>query len=327
MLEGPPRFTHQATQSINLAEKFTRDMRLDVLGPEHILVGLMSEKGGVAFTLMKNLSVDPEQVIQSVKSAVSSQKHPLEVSKFQLSEDTKGVLESAVGEVRQLGHYYIGTHHLLLGILSYRKNLAADILKKYRLNHNKVQKEIRHILLEASVDELSEKTHPDRLIGLSQKAQAGQIRQLQNSVKIYGHILRTVTQEQAQTWRDQNDAPHGWSVLEVLGHVTDFDGFFYDRAQMMLKEDDPRLPAYDHDALVSEHAYNQQDKAAVHTRLVESRARFVDFFEQLTDDQWGRAGIHPERGHFTVLDALMQAANHDITHLEQMTRIIADSTD
>ena len=160
---------------------------------------------------------------------------------------------------------------------------------------------------------------------LSLRSRNGQIRLIQNSVKVYGHILRTITQEQAASWRDQNDAPNGWSVLEVLAHVADFDGFFYHRAQMMLEQDYPQLPAYDHNVLAIELAYNQQDKDEVYARLVESRVRFVEFFENLSDDQWGRAGVHPERGHFTLLDALVQVATHDTTHLEQMTRIIAEA--
>lgn len=160
---------------------------------------------------------------------------------------------------------------------------------------------------------------------LSLRSQIGLIRLTQNSVRVYGHILTTITQEQAATWRDQNDAPNGWSVLEVLGHVADFDDYFYHRAQMMVEQDYPTLPAYNHNALAIEHAYNQQNKDAVYARLVASRARFVEFFENLSDDQWGCAGVHPERGHFTVLDALVQVATHDTTHLEQLTRIIAEA--
>ena len=146
------------------------------------------------------------------------------------------------------------------------------------------------------------------------------------SVKVYGHVMRAITQQQAQTWRDQNDAPNGWSALEVLGHIAEFDRLFYDRAVMLLEQDNPELPAHDHVALAKAHAYNQQDKDAVYAQLVESRARFAVFFENLTEEQWERAGIHPERGHFTLWDALMQVATHDLTHLEQLTRIIAEAT-
>jgi uncharacterized damage-inducible protein DinB len=174
-------------------------------------------------------------------------------------------------------------------------------------------------------NERVENMHPDGSLRLSPQSKGRAIRLIQNSVKVYGHILRAITQEQASQWRDQNDAPNGWTALEVLCHVADFDVFFYHRAQMMLTQKYPQLPAYDHNALAVERAYNQQDKDAVYARFVESRARFVTFFENLDDEQWGRAGIHPENGHFTLLDSLMQVANHDVTHLEQMTRIIADA--
>jgi uncharacterized damage-inducible protein DinB len=149
---------------------------------------------------------------------------------------------------------------------------------------------------------------------------------IEHTCAAYGHVLSAITQTQAQTWRDQKDAPNGWTALEVLGHVTDYDEIFYRRAVMIVEQDYPRLPAYDHNALVVEHAYNAQDKAVVTACLAQSRARFVAFFRQLEDDQWERAGVHPERGHFTLWDALMQVATHDARHLEQLTRIIAEAT-
>jgi hypothetical protein len=107
--------------------------------------------------------------------------------------------------------------------------------------------------------------------------------------------------------------------------VTDFDEFFYGRAVMMRDQDNPSLPAYDHNALAVERAYNTQDVQAVYARFVQSRTQFIEFFKQLSDEQWERTGIHPERGHFTMWDALMQISTHDTRHLEQMTRIIADA--
>ncbi len=147
-----------------------------------------------------------------------------------------------------------------------------------------------------------------------------------HTCQVYGHVISTITQEQARTWRDQNDAPHGWTALEVLCHMADYDDIFYQRACMILQEDDPHLPNYDHNALAVEHAYNQQDKDEVYARLTQSRARFIDFFQNLTDEQYERAGVHPERGHFTLWDALMQVSTHDARHLEQLTRIIRDAT-
>jgi len=94
------------------------------------------------------------------------------------------------------------------------------------------------------------------------------------------------------------------------------------RARMILEQEMPQLPAYDHDALAIERKYNEQDLQQVLAELAQSRAEFVAFFQQLTDEDWLRAGIHPEQGHFTLLDALLQVGSHDVNHLEQITRIL-----
>lgn len=139
--------------------------------------------------------------------------------------------------------------------------------------------------------------------------------------KTLGNILATITQEQATTWRDGGT---GWTVLEVLCHLRDFNGFFHGRAVMMIEADYPHLPAYDHEALAIERRYNEQDIRQVYQELSEGRKQFITFFEGLTEAQWQRSGVHPERGHFTMLDALMQVVTHELNHTEQITRIIAE---
>ncbi len=145
---------------------------------------------------------------------------------------------------------------------------------------------------------------------------------MRTTVAILGNVLEPVTQERATTLRDANDGAKGWTVLEVVCHLRDFDGFFYDRTVMMLEQEHPQLPSYDHEALAIERNYNGQQLRDAYEDLRQSRQRFVAFFQALTDAQWERAGIHPERGHFTMTDAVMQVGLHDATHLEQITRIL-----
>ena len=140
--------------------------------------------------------------------------------------------------------------------------------------------------------------------------------------EIIGNVLKNVTQTQATTFRD---GPGGWTVLEVMGHLQEFDGFFRGRAEMMLAQDYPALPAYDHEALAIEHNYNDQDLRQVYADFVQSRGQTVAFFNDLTEEQWQQAGVHPERGHFTMTDAVMQVGLHDANHLEQITRILAQA--
>ena len=134
-----------------------------------------------------------------------------------------------------------------------------------------------------------------------------------------GHVLAQTTQHQATTLRDGDD---GWTTLQVVCHLRDFDGFFRHRAELMLETDEPQLPAYDHEALAVERAYNQQELVHVYDELVASRRTTFKLFRRLSDMQWERTGIHPERGLFSMTDAVIQVGLHDIDHLEQITRIL-----
>ncbi len=142
---------------------------------------------------------------------------------------------------------------------------------------------------------------------------------MEKTLQILENVLKNVTQEEAMTLRD---GENGWTILEVVCHLRDFDGFFRGRAEMMLMQDYPELPAYDHESLAIAMKYNEQDLREALAQLSESRERFIEFFNGLTDEQWEKAGIHPERGHFTMTDAVMQVTTHDANHLEQITRIL-----
>lgn len=137
------------------------------------------------------------------------------------------------------------------------------------------------------------------------------------------NIISGLSQETVTTLRDLNDGDKGWTVLEVLCHLRDFDEIFYNRAVMMLEHDHPQLPFYDHEALAIENDYNHQDHLAVLADLQEKRARFILFWEDLGEEQWDRTGIHPERESFNMTDAVMQVGHHDANHLEQITRILS----
>jgi len=148
------------------------------------------------------------------------------------------------------------------------------------------------------------------------------IRLMRLTCKTLGNVLTHVTQTTATSLRD---GPDGWTTVEVVCHLRDFDGFFLGRAQMMLDGSYPTLPAYDHERLAVECAYNKQDLHHAYAELATSREKFAQFFEGLTEAEWALAGVHPENGHWTMTDALMQVASHDTTHLEQITRILTQA--
>ncbi len=148
------------------------------------------------------------------------------------------------------------------------------------------------------------------------------VRLMRQTCDLLGHLLTAVDQTAATTLRDAHDGPKGWTVLEVVCHLRDYDGIFRARAQRMLAEEYPALAPSDHKALAVERAYNAQDLRQVYAELVESRQETIELFKGLDEEDWARAGLHPERGHFTLTDAAVQVGTHDVIHLEQITRIL-----
>lgn len=137
-----------------------------------------------------------------------------------------------------------------------------------------------------------------------------------------GHVIGPLSAEQA---RELRDGPQGWSIVEIVCHLRDFDEIFYQRALMMLNEEQPKLPAYDHEAMAIERGYQEQDFNEAYLTLRRSRRRFCDFFASLSPQQWQSGGHHPERDSFDMTDAAMQVGLHDLDHLEQITRVLASA--
>lgn len=142
---------------------------------------------------------------------------------------------------------------------------------------------------------------------------------MKTTLKILENVLQNVSQEEATTYRDNGD---GWTVLEVVGHLLDFEGFFRGRAEMMVAEDTPDLPGYDHEALAIANKYNEQNLRAQMAALRTSRELSREFYKGLSAESWQRNGNHPERDSFTMTDSIVQYSMHDADHLEQITRIL-----
>ena len=148
---------------------------------------------------------------------------------------------------------------------------------------------------------------------------------MEQSCRSLGHILSGVSQTTATTLRDAHDGPQGWTVVEVVCHLRDFDTIFRNRAGMMRDQDHPTLPHFDHEELARQGDYNAHDLRQAYAELMESRRRTIAFFKELDPAQWECTGLHHERGHFTMDDAVMQVGMHDITHLEQIMRILFEN--
>ena len=139
------KFTDRARKIIALAQKEAERFKHDYIGTEHILLGLVKEGSGVAVTALNNLNVDVEKVRREVEKLVVSHEKD-GPSTPAVHAAGKKVLELASEEARALGHPYIGTEHIPLGLLRENESVAAQVLINLGLKLEDVRAEILDLL-------------------------------------------------------------------------------------------------------------------------------------------------------------------------------------
>jgi hypothetical protein len=145
------------------------------------------------------------------------------------------------------------------------------------------------------------------------------IRALKRTPVLLDSLLCGVTQERASAARDGAD---GWNVIEIVCHLRDFEAVFFERAQRIVAEDRPTLPPVDHEALARERDYAAQHLDEAFAAFIANREAFIEWLKARDEADWARVGIHPEYDEYTVLEQALQAVCHDITHMEQIARIL-----
>src|SRR5512139_3986421 len=143
------RFTQRARRVLSLAHQEAERMRHSYIGTEHLLLGLIREEGGVAGRVLRELGLEADRVQEIVERLTGPGQYS--GGKLDLSPGTQQVLEYAVDEARRLGHHYIGTEHLLLGLVREREGIAAGVLERLGINLDKVRNESIRLLQESSV--------------------------------------------------------------------------------------------------------------------------------------------------------------------------------
>jgi len=141
------RFTQRARRVLSLAQEEAERMQHSHIGTEHLLLGLMREEGGVAGRVLRELGLRQVQVEQLVEKLTNANKRP-GVTRMDLSPATKKVLELAVDEARRMGHHYIGTEHLLLGLVRHPEGVAMDVFKELRISPDEIRRQTRRVLQE-----------------------------------------------------------------------------------------------------------------------------------------------------------------------------------
>ncbi|SCG84140.1 Chaperone protein clpB [Proteiniborus sp. DW1] len=138
------RFTERAQKAIYLAQEEARQLAHNYVGTEHLLLGLIREKDGIAANVLTNMGVNLETVRNFVINIIGYGNQGGEVQGY--TPRTKRVFELSFVEARDLGHNYIGTEHLLLGLMKETEGVAAVILKGMGIDLDKVREEVINML-------------------------------------------------------------------------------------------------------------------------------------------------------------------------------------
>jgi ATP-dependent Clp protease ATP-binding subunit ClpC len=147
-LSGIDRFTQRARRVLSLAHQEAERMRHNYIGTEHLLMGLIREEGGVAGRVLRELGLEVSRVQEMVERLTGFGTY--RSGKLELSPGTQQVLEYAVDEARRMGHHYIGTEHLLLGLLRYGEGVALDVLRKLGVTPEQIRRQTRRVLQEST---------------------------------------------------------------------------------------------------------------------------------------------------------------------------------
>jgi ATP-dependent Clp protease ATP-binding subunit ClpC len=123
-------FTDRVRKVLAMAREEAIRLQHDYVGTEHILLGLIREGEGVAAAVLTNLSVDLEQIQERIEESVRRGKATIALGELPYTSRAKKVLEFAMAEARELNHSYVGTEHLLLGLLREEKGIAAEVLNQ-----------------------------------------------------------------------------------------------------------------------------------------------------------------------------------------------------
>ncbi len=141
------RFTERAKKVINpLAKEESRRLNHNFIGTEHLLLGLIREGGGVAVAVLESLGVDLESVRIEVENQTTPSSDTLTIGDPQFTPSAKKVLELAAEESQKLGHNYIGTEHLLLGLIQEGEGVAARSLENLGITYEKSRDMVINLL-------------------------------------------------------------------------------------------------------------------------------------------------------------------------------------
>ncbi len=143
-MAGMERFTQRARRVLSLAHQEAERMRHTAINTEHILLGLIEEEGGIAGHALRELGLETARVQEMIERLAPIGR--TETTALELSVGAQQVLEFAIEEARLLGHQFVGTEHLLLGLTRSTEGLALEVLKKLGVSPEQVRRQTRRVM-------------------------------------------------------------------------------------------------------------------------------------------------------------------------------------
>jgi ATP-dependent Clp protease ATP-binding subunit ClpC len=172
------RFTERARRVIILAREEAERHHHEYLGTEHILLGMLKDGGGIAITVLQKAGLTVDQIRLEIERHLPRNANSLIVGEIPFTPKAKKVLEYAVEEARLMGHNYIGTEHLLLGLLKEKEGIAAKVLNNLGIRLVETREKILNLLQEPAT-KAKEKSKTPALDefgrDLTELAQAGKL--------------------------------------------------------------------------------------------------------------------------------------------------------
>jgi len=177
------RFSDRAQKAMLFADQEAQRLVHDYIGPEHILLGLVKEGSGVGANVLKNLSVDLRKIRFEVDKLFQGGPHNVPLGKRPQTARAKQVIEYAIEESKYLHHNYVGTEHILLGLLRDQETVAALVLMNLGLRLENVRAEILAILGQSSPENEVRAVYPPPLIRWSEDETKGNVDQSDDETK------------------------------------------------------------------------------------------------------------------------------------------------
>jgi len=139
-------FTDRARKVMQLAKQEAQNFRHEYVGTEHILLGLIKENSGVAAHVLKNLGISLLKAEELVRKIVQPGPDEVMLGKIPHTPRAKKVIDYAIEEARNINHNYVGTEHLLLGLLRETEGIAAQVLIECGCNLEAIREECLDLL-------------------------------------------------------------------------------------------------------------------------------------------------------------------------------------